>query len=135
MTYARTLWLALPALLLAGCTINPPLQLAPLVAADTAQLRGVPFFPQTEYECGPAALAGVLGASGVAATAQSLSPQVYLPGRQGSLQVELVAAVRRAACRFELLLLGRGCCRMPPQLRMRLLVLLLHTVGAIILTG
>ncbi|HEY6130926.1 MAG TPA: PA2778 family cysteine peptidase [Halioglobus sp.] len=88
--------LALGALLFTGCAVNPPLELAQLAATDTTQLRGVPFYPQTEYECGPAALAGVLGASGVAITPQSLSPQVYLPGRQGSFQVELVAAVRRA---------------------------------------
>ena len=66
------------------------------MAADTIRLQGVPFYPQLEYECGPAALAGVLGASGVSATPATLSPQVYLPGRQGSLQVELMAATRRA---------------------------------------
>jgi hypothetical protein len=82
--------------LLAGCSINPPLDLAQLVPVDSIRLQGVPFYPQLEYECGPAALAGVLGASGVSATAQTVSPQVFLPGRQGSLQIELVAATRRA---------------------------------------
>jgi tetratricopeptide (TPR) repeat protein len=38
----------------------------------------------------------VLGASGISATPEALSAQVFLPGRQGSLQVELVAATRRA---------------------------------------
>jgi hypothetical protein len=93
---ARRQWLALWTLLLAGCSINPPLDLAQIATPDTAVLLDVPFYPQTDYQCGPAALAGVLGASGVAVTPQSLSPQVYIPGRQGSLQVELVAAVRRA---------------------------------------
>ena len=60
------------------------------------QLSSVPFYPQEAYQCGPAALAGVLGAAGVAATPSSLAPQVYLPGRQGSLQLELMAASRRA---------------------------------------
>lgn len=59
-------------------------------------LDKVPFHPQTEYQCGPAALAGVLNASGVAITPQVLAPQVYLPDRRGSLQVELAAATRRA---------------------------------------
>ena len=53
-------------------------------------------YPQQDYQCGPAALAGVLAASGVAATPAALAPQVYLPGREGSLQLELVAATRRA---------------------------------------
>jgi tetratricopeptide (TPR) repeat protein len=41
-------------------------------------------------------LAGVLGASGVEVTADQLSPQIYLPERKGSVQVELLAASRRA---------------------------------------
>lgn len=93
---ARKLWLVLWLLLFAGCSINPPLDLAQITTANIILLPEVPFYPQTDYECGPAALAGVLGAAGVTATPQSLSPQVYLPGRLGSLQVELVAAVRRA---------------------------------------
>lgn len=59
-------------------------------------LKRVPFYPQSDFQCGPAALAGVLGASGVRKTPQALVPQVYLPGRRGSLQVELLAATRRA---------------------------------------
>ncbi|MEQ8802676.1 MAG: PA2778 family cysteine peptidase, partial [Haliea sp.] len=59
------------------------------------ELAAVPFFPQTEYQCGPAALASVLVHSGVATNPEVLAPQVYLPGRQGSLQLELLAAVRR----------------------------------------
>nr|WP_244755775.1 PA2778 family cysteine peptidase [Pseudoxanthomonas helianthi] len=66
----------------------------PAAGVDLSQR--VPFHSQTEYQCGPAALAGVLGASGVPATPEGLAPQVYLPGRHGSLQVELLGATRRA---------------------------------------
>lgn len=59
------------------------------------ELTSTPFFPQTEYQCGPAALATVLTASGIAVTPDELAPQVFLPGRRGSLQLELVAAARR----------------------------------------
>lgn len=55
-----------------------------------------PFFAQDIHHCGPAALAGALAASGVVTTPELLAPQVYLPGREGSLQLELVAAVRGA---------------------------------------
>ena len=85
------------ALGLGGCAAFPALDLeeaAPpgprSVALDT------PFHPQTDYQCGPAALAGVLGATGVEVSPGALAPQVYLPERQGSLQVELLAATRRA---------------------------------------
>lgn len=59
------------------------------------ELEAVPFFPQERYQCGPAALASVLAWDGVDVTPEQLTPQVYLPQRQGSLQLELVAAVRR----------------------------------------
>ena len=54
-----------------------------------------PFFPQTDYECGPAALATALGAAGIDVRPEALTEQVYLPARQGSLQLEMLAAARR----------------------------------------
>lgn len=88
------------AALLSACAINPPLRVAdamPARAQDGVLLLGdVPFHPQTELQCGPAALAAVLGASGVRVTPGELAPQVFLPGRDGSLQLELVGAARRA---------------------------------------
>ncbi len=80
-----------------GCA---PLQSQRLLATADAfpnpvELREVPFFPQEDYQCGPAALATVLNWSGVSVTPDQLSPLVYLPQRQGSLQIELLAATRR----------------------------------------
>lgn len=60
------------------------------------QLAAVPFYPQEAYQCGPAALATVLRWSGSDVNLASLVASVYLPGRQGSLQPEIVAAARRA---------------------------------------
>lgn len=59
------------------------------------ELTSVPFFPQTEYQCGPAALATVLAHEGVAVTADDLVREVYAPGLRGSLQPELLGATRR----------------------------------------
>lgn len=85
------------ALTLSGCSINPAWRLTKPSPGDAPVLLAqVPFYPQTQYQCGPAALAAVLGASGVAITPETLAPQVYLPAREGSLQLELVAATRRA---------------------------------------
>jgi len=86
------------AALLGGCGTLP--QVDALLAARTtlqprAELTEVPFFPQDDYQCGPAALATVLKSSGVDITPEALIQQVYLPSRQGSLQVELLAAARR----------------------------------------
>lgn len=59
------------------------------------ELGNIPFYPQEDYECGPAALAMTAAAAGVQVTPEALVEQVYLPGRKGSLQQELLAAGRR----------------------------------------
>lgn len=60
-----------------------------------AELTGAPFFPQSEYQCGPAALATALAHFNVPVTADDLIEQVYIPARKGSVQVEMLAAPRR----------------------------------------
>ena len=60
-----------------------------------AEIAEVPFFPQAEYQCGPAALATVLAHFKVKVTPDDLVAEVYLPERKGSLQVEMLAAARR----------------------------------------
>jgi hypothetical protein len=59
------------------------------------ELKDVPFFPQTDYQCGPAALATVLSYAGASVTPDALVSQVYLPARKGSLQIEMLATPRR----------------------------------------
>jgi hypothetical protein len=62
---------------------------------ERVELSEVPFFPQSDYQCGPAALATALASSGVKVTPEDLVGQVYLPERKGSLQIEMLAAARR----------------------------------------
>jgi hypothetical protein len=67
-------------------------------AADlptTYELNTVPFYPQEKYQCGPASLAMALGWSGLPVTPDALTPQVYTPGRKGSLQPDMISAARR----------------------------------------
>lgn len=64
-------------------------------AGKVVELSRTPFFPQTRYHCGPAALATVLNSAGVDVKPDQLSSSVYLPGKKGSLQIEMVAATRR----------------------------------------
>jgi hypothetical protein len=58
-------------------------------------LEGVPFFPQQQYQCGPAALSSVLNHALLQVHPDQLVSQVYIPERQGSLQVEMLAASRQ----------------------------------------
>ncbi len=61
-----------------------------------AELTGVPFYPDTEYYCGPAALATVLTWAGAEVTPDALVASLFIPDRQGTLQPELLARTRRA---------------------------------------
>lgn len=65
------------------------------LATEALELTTTPFFPQRDYQCGPAALATLLGASGIAVQPDDLVRGLYVPERHGTLQVELVAAARR----------------------------------------
>lgn len=59
------------------------------------ELTHTPFYPQEMYQCGPAALATALNAVHLQVTPEQLTPEVYMPSRQGSLQIEMLAAARR----------------------------------------
>ena len=99
------IWLRpIPALLcalaLSGCASLWPQTAAlreglPQGLPERVELIAVPFFPQIEYQCGPAALATLLVSSGVKVTPDELVSQVYIPERKGSLQIEMMAAARR----------------------------------------
>lgn len=93
--------------ILGGCANRPQWPTEPYPASQTPApalskadltqkviLDQVPFYPQELYQCGPASLAMMLEAQGLSASPDELKDLVYLPGRQGSLQVELVAAAR-----------------------------------------
>lgn len=73
--------------------LEPPAPFEP----RQVELRNTPFHSQTAYQCGPAALATVLEASGVEnADPDELARHVYVPELRGSLQAELLGAIRRA---------------------------------------
>ncbi len=82
----------------AGCATPQMATLAeqwPTALPAQVELTKVPFFPQEEFECGPAALAMVAGAAGVQVAPEALVAQVFVPGRKGSFQPEMLAATRR----------------------------------------
>jgi hypothetical protein len=59
------------------------------------ELDAVPYFPQKDFQCGPASLATAMSFSGIGVVPDDLVSAVYLPNRGGSLQVEMMAAPRR----------------------------------------
>jgi len=86
------------AALLAGCAapqVSALVERPPAGLPASAEIAAVAFFAQEDYQCGPASLAAVLRHAGREATPESLAPQVYLPGRKGSLQSEMLAGARR----------------------------------------
>ena len=89
--------LALPLAALGGCAVQTrgvrasrPADLPPRV-----ELADTPFFPDERFHCGPAALATVLTAAGLPTDPQRVTGQGFVPGREGSLQIEMLAAARR----------------------------------------
>lgn len=80
--------------MLTGCASIPPSVSGLPVSGQAIELEETPFYPQERYQCGPAALTTVLAQSGAGSSLEDIVDKVYLPGRQGSLQVELQAATR-----------------------------------------
>jgi tetratricopeptide (TPR) repeat protein len=85
------------ALLLAGCASTPP-QLAERAAGLPRQavVAAVPFHAQEANFCGPAAMAMALGWSGLSVSPDDVVSKTYTPGRDGTLQHDLIGAARRA---------------------------------------
>jgi tetratricopeptide (TPR) repeat protein len=70
------------------------MQINGIMPRREVELERTPFFAQEANQCGPASLAMILGASGIKIHPDDLAMQTYLPGRRGSLQLELIAACR-----------------------------------------
>lgn len=84
-------------MLASGCGINGSKIRADLLEKTggvAVELTDTAFYSQTTDQCGPAALATVLGAAGVQVLPADLAPSLYIPSRKGSLQIELLAATR-----------------------------------------
>lgn len=84
---------AMLSLLLSACMTTQALDLRTQPPASV-ELSDVPFYAQRDFHCGPATLAMVMTYLGRPATPDELAPDLYLPGRQGTLTDELVAQAR-----------------------------------------
>lgn len=85
-------------LALTGCASNELYQQwqPDLAARDSiAELSAIPFYPQKSMQCGPAALATALSSAGEPVQPDDLTEQLFIRGREGSLQLEMLATTRR----------------------------------------
>jgi len=97
--------LAAGLLLLTACAGPSAEALRAAVAAEPAagQILPVPFFPQEEYQCGPAALASILTYWGVPADPGAIAEAIYLPRLKGTLSLDLLLYAERQGLRATLL--------------------------------
>jgi hypothetical protein len=96
---ARSLVVGVFLLCLGACATPPQTRLMlsspPASLPRHVELTNVPYFAQDAYQCGPASLAMSLNSVGFSVTPEILKPELYLPDRHGSLQVEMLATARR----------------------------------------
>lgn len=96
------LWMAgWTALLLASCSTlsSPPVDIKALEQSGIASrhiLDTVPFIAQEDLYCGPASLAMVVQYQGKNLSQPEAASMVYTPGRDGTFQHDMVAAMRRS---------------------------------------
>ena len=86
-------------ILLFACAAPP--QTRELLAKPSAilpiavELKDTPFHAQDRFQCGPAALATVLGAHSIDVTPEELVDSVFVPALHGSLPEEITATARQ----------------------------------------
>ncbi len=84
---------------LTGCQSTPQADqlrkegLASLPSSHT--ISSVPFFPQEQFYCGPTTLSEVFGYYGESISPEEIAPKLFIPNKEGSLQLEMVAATRQ----------------------------------------
>ena len=86
------------ALGISACASSPQTRLLldnPPDLPAVVELSEVPFFPQQQYHCGPAALAGIINYRGTTVEPDEIASLIYIPDLKGSLQVEIAATTRQ----------------------------------------
>lgn len=97
-TKFRTILLLIACIAIAnGCSTLLPLTEWSSVALELEHYRidDVPFYPQEEYDCGPASLAMALAWSGIPISPQTLAPILLSPKKKGTLQISMISGTRR----------------------------------------
>lgn len=85
---------------LAGCALTPAKQTQFLLdnppdLPAAHRIEDVKFIEQEENYCGPATLAMAMDFAGKPIPVETLAPQVFTPGKEGSLQQDMLGGARR----------------------------------------
>jgi ABC-type bacteriocin/lantibiotic exporter with double-glycine peptidase domain len=67
---------------------------APAVHDRALVIRNVPFFPQEDYQCGPASLAGVFNYLGLRTTPGIIAQDIFSKSAGGTLTIDMVLYAR-----------------------------------------
>jgi ABC-type bacteriocin/lantibiotic exporter with double-glycine peptidase domain len=59
-------------------------------SSHTRKIENLPFYPQESYQCGPAALSGVLNYWGVAVTPDEVAGNIFSSSARGTLTIDMV---------------------------------------------
>lgn len=84
--------------LLESCMIAPQTKSfleRPSNIPQTHEIQNVEFFPQEAFYCGPTTLAEALNFYDIEVKPEEVAPSLFIPGREGSLQIEMVSSARR----------------------------------------
>ncbi len=86
-------------IMLAGCQATPQTDRLtdqpPATLPAAHYISEVPFTAQQQYYCGPTTLSEVFGYHGQQIAPEAIAPTLFIPGREGSLQLEMVSATRQ----------------------------------------
>ena len=85
-------------LLLQGCQNTPQTErLSGTILKNISPsklIKDVPFYPQQTFFCGPTTLSEALNFYGHSTTPEAIAPNLFIPEREGSLQLEMISAAR-----------------------------------------
>ena len=62
-------------------------------------IKNVPFYPQEEFQCGPASLAGILNYWGLNISPGDIAAEIYSPNAKGTLDIDMVLYAERKGLR------------------------------------
>jgi len=74
---------------LSGCTTVSPVPSAQK-ETSTHIIRNVPFYPQEDFQCGPASLAAVLNYWGISVSPEQAAKDVYSNSARGTLNIDML---------------------------------------------
>jgi len=67
----------------------------------TRIVEGVPFYPQEEYQCGPASLAGVLNYYGLGVTPADIAAEIFSRQARGTLDMDMLFYAQKRGMKAE----------------------------------